>query len=140
MFLSKDTKELKWYWLDQKIHTLSISNNGENLDLKDLNETAIKLTKEKEEQCKTIGYLGLALTGNPDAAWGFVLGWLLRSIKKNENWQINHSEEVISKEELKTHMIEIFRNYADMIEKGDLNNSIKSTPNIGSDDGTSLFK
>lgn len=46
MFISKDTKEFKWYWLDKKMHTVSIEIDGEKLDVEDLYKAAQKLTQE----------------------------------------------------------------------------------------------
>jgi hypothetical protein len=140
MFISKDTKEFKWYWVDKKMHTVSIEFDGEKLDLDNLYKTASKLIQDKEELCKSISFLGLALTGSHDTAWAFLLGWLLRSIKKDQNWVVQHSEETISDEEVKKHIAEAFEEYAKMIRDGKLDDTTKSTPNIGGNDGTDLFK
>lgn len=142
MFISKDTKEFKWYWLDKKMHTVSIELDGEKIDIEELYKTATELLKEKEDACKNIYFLGLAMTGSMESAWGFLLGWLVRSIKKDKNWQVQHIEEDIPVEEVNAHIAETFRKYADMIEKGELNTKEvgTSTPNIGGSDGTEFFK
>lgn len=140
MFISKDTKEFKWYWLDKKMHTVSIEIDGEKLDVEDLYKAAQKLTQEKEDMCKNIVFLGLAMTGNQESAWGFLLGWLIRSIKKDSNWIIQHNEEEISDEEVRTHIADAFENYAKQLREGKLDEVAKSTPNIGGNDGTEFFK
>ena len=139
MFISKDSKEITWLWADGKRHTVSIELNGDKVDTKELYDTAIKLTQEKEDLCKNIGYLGLALTANPEAAWGFLLGWLVRSIKKDSNWNINHTDEVVPEDEYRVQMAEALESYAQMIREGKADKSVKSTPSIGSNDGTEYF-
>ena len=138
MFISKDSKEFKWYWLDGKMHTVSITLDDEKVDIEELNKTALALTKDKEDLCKSIYYLGLSMTGNSDTAWGFLLGWLVRSIKKDKQWVVNHLEEEVPVEEAKEHIADAFEKCAKMIRSGEMDGTV-STPNIGGNDGTDLF-
>jgi hypothetical protein len=138
MFLSKNPKEFKWYWFDKKMHTVTITSNGELMDIEELYKTATKLTEDKEDLCKTIGYLGLALTSSSEAGWGFLLGWLIRSIKKDQDWQIQHTEEDVSDEELRTQFADILDEMVKKLREGD--NILHTTPALGGSDGTDFFK
>lgn len=140
MFFSKDTKAFKWYWLDKKMHTVTIEVDGELMDIEDLYKTATTLVKDKEDMCKTINYLGLGMTGSPEAAWGFLLGWLIRSIKKDKGWQIQHTDEEVPQDEVNNHVADALENYAKMVRSGELDKNTTSTPFVGGSDGTDLFK
>lgn len=140
MFISKDPKEFKWYWLDKKMHTVSIEIDGEKIDVEELYKTAQKLSQDKEEMCKTIVFLGLAMTGSQESAWGFLLGWLIRSIKKDNNWNIQHTEDDVPEEEVISHVADAFENYAKQLREGKVKDTVTSTPNMGGNDGTEFFK
>lgn len=140
MFINKDDTQLKWYWLDGKMHSLKVNNDGEDLNIKGLNEQLLSLSKEKEELCKQIFYLGIGLTGSPEGGWGFLLGWLTRSVKKDQNWQIQHTEEELPESEVKEYMATMFEEYAKHIREGNNVSSVKvPTPSLGGSDGTELF-
>jgi len=135
---SKDTKQLKWYY-GKKMHTVTITYNGEVVDIDELYKEATKLVQDKEDLCKNIGYLGLGMTNSSDAGWGFLLGWLVRSIKKDNSWQIQHTEEDVPEEEVKEYYAEFLENLAKTLREGGDNN-IKTLPTIGGNDGTDFFK
>jgi hypothetical protein len=138
MIISKDTKEFKWIWSDGKMHKVNIDLDGEKIDIEELYKTASNLLSEKEDLCKSIYFLGVCLTGNPDSAWGFLFGYLIRSIKKDKAWIINHEEEDIPADERNEYMAEAFESVAKMIREGKMNEKV-STPNVGGDDGTDFF-
>jgi len=139
MFYTKDTKQFKWYWFDKKMHTVTITHNGELMDMEELYKAATKLVQDKEELCKDIGYLGLGMTNSSDAGWGFLLGWLVRSIKKDDAWQIQHTEEDVPEEEIKTHYADFLEDLAKKLREGG-DTDIKTLPTIGGNDGTDFFK
>ncbi|MCK9429001.1 MAG: hypothetical protein M0R17_03185 [Candidatus Omnitrophica bacterium] len=147
MFKSKDTKEIKWYWIDGKLHKVSINHNGEQIDLKDLFDTSTKLFEEKKELCDEIYNLGLALTADPRTSDGFVLGWLVRSIKKDKDWKIVHVVEEPIESERNEHIAESLEIYgnsfieaAKKMRDGTFDKDLKTSPHIGDIDGTGLFK
>jgi len=139
MFVSKDEKEIKWYWHDGKMHTIKILLNNEPLDLKELHESAVKVIESKEEMCKNIFNLGVAFTGSSEGAWGVLLGWLLRSMKKDQNWQINHTEEELPEEEVVEHIASLMEEGAKMIREKKSNIPKGVTPTLGGPDATELF-
>jgi hypothetical protein len=141
MFISKDDKEIKWFWYDQKMHTVKMTLDGEALDLKELFESASKLVEDKEEMCKNIMYLGVALSGSSDGGYGFLMGWLLRSMKKDKNWLINHSQEDVPEDEAAEHLASVLEEGARMIREKKGNGVMPkiSTPSIGGPDATDLF-
>ena len=78
------------------------------------------------------------MTGNPDTAWGFLLGWIVRSIKKDAKWNINHLEEEVEEQVARDHIADAFEKCGKMIREGNTEKNI-STPNIGGSDGTDFF-
>jgi hypothetical protein len=140
MFVTKDPKEIKWYWYDKKLHAVSVSLNGESLDLEELYKSANKILKDKEDMCKNISYLGLGLTGSEEAGSGFLLGWLLRSIKGDQLWVINHTKEDASIDEIRENVGNALIEYGTKMKEGKINKeTVVSTPNVGGTDGTDLF-
>jgi hypothetical protein len=138
MIPSKDDKEFKWIWVDGKMHTLSLDHEDEKIDIKELHKVANDIVTDKEELCKSIYFLGVCLTGTSESAWGFLMGYLVRSIKKDKPWNIVHQEEETSKEERNNHIADAFENVAKMIREGKIDEQV-STPNVGGDNGTDLF-
>jgi hypothetical protein len=138
MLPSQDSKEFKWIWLDEKMHTVNIEEDGEKVDIEELHRTASNLINDKEDLCKSIYFLGICLTGSSEAAWGFLYGYLVRSIKRDKPWTINHSEEETSPEERRNHLADQFEMLGKMIREGKMNDKV-STPNVGGDDGTDFF-
>lgn len=140
MFISKDEKEIKWYWHDGKMHTVKVDLEDEPLDLKELHASAVKVMEEKEEMCKNIMFLGIALTGSSEGGWGFLMGWLIRSIKKDKSWQINHVEEDVPDDEVAEHLASLMEEGAKMLreKKGEGKPKV-SNPTVGGPDATELF-
>lgn len=141
MFVTDDDKSVKWYWIDGKMHEVNVKDKDDNINLKDLHETCLKLIKEKEETCKNIYYLGVSLTGTGEGGWGFLLGWLARSVKKDQTWNIEHTETDVPREEVVEHLADIMEKSAKMLREHKDDSSVKGvTPSMGSNDGTDLFK
>lgn len=142
MFLPEDTK-IKWY-SGTNAHEVSVSHNDTDINLTDLYKETLKLVKEKDELCKKIYYLGFALTGTDYGAVGFLMGWLLRSIKKDKNWEINHTEETVTKEEVMGYMaeqyIQIGKAIKEHINDPDAPAVNPVSPTLGTLNGTELFK
>lgn len=146
MFGGLDDRKLEFLWLDGKRHSVQILEGDEPIDLKELQKSYQKMSEDKEEACKDIQYLGLGLTGNPSAAKGFMLGWLVKSIKdsfekkRKLKWKINHEVTEISEEEARTYLAGELRNLADKIENDD-EYKVKKAPILRGDvDGTELFE
>jgi hypothetical protein len=143
MFISKDDKEIKWLWYDGKMHTVKIVSDADILNIKELHDSVAKITADKEDMCKKIWWLGIALTGSTDGGWGFLMGWLLRSIKKDKVWNITHDEEEVPEDEASEHLASLYEEVAKMIRdrKGQGQGMPKiSSPTTGSPDVTELFK
>lgn len=141
MFVTKDNKELKWYWVDGKMHTVKVEAEDDLLDLKELRKECLKIAEEREELCKKIYYLGISLTGSGEGGWGFLMGWLMRSVKGETSWAIDHLDEEIPEEELREHLAEMMEEAAKAIREGKDGDKPKSmTPMMGGNDGTELFK
>lgn len=141
MFISKDDNEIKWFWHDQKMHSVKINMNEDPVNLKELHESAVKITEDKEDMCKNIFFLGVSQTGSTEGGWGFLLGWLLRSIKKDSPWQISHVEEKLSDDEIREHLASMMEEGAKLLREKKEDDLIKTvTPTIGGPDGTELFK
>ena len=140
MFISKDEKEIKWYWHDGKMHNIKINLDDESLDLKELHQSAFKVIEEKEEMCKNIMFLGIALTGSSEGGFGFLIGWLLRSMKKDKAWKINHTEENVPDDEVAEHLASLMEEGAKMLREKKGEGKLKvSNPMVGGPDATELF-
>lgn len=142
MFVTDDDKKIKWYWLDRKMHEVAVNFEGEDLDLKEIHESCIKLVQDKSELCKKIYYLGISLSGTDEGGWGFLLGWLMRSIKKDQDWDIQHNELDVSEDEITEHLADIMEKTAQMLREktGDTSSIGGVTPTMGGHNGTDLFK
>lgn len=140
MILSKKDNEIKWYWSDGKMHTLSVGTEDTDISLKDLYDKCHKIVEEKNDLCKKIFYLGFSLTGNESGAWGFLMGWLTRSIKGDTQWNINHLEEEVSEDEARDHLATIMEEGAKLIREGKKGDKPKAlSPLLGGGDGTEMF-
>jgi hypothetical protein len=108
---SGEERKLEYLWYDQKLHTITINNGAEDLDIQQVRETYKKIIEDKKDQCKSIFFLGAGLCGTYEAAHGFLLGWLFKSIrddiaKKGETKvSIQHEEREISEDEAKDLLI-----------------------------------
>jgi hypothetical protein len=140
MILTKNDDEVKWYWSDGKMHTISVSIDESHLSLKDHYEKCHKLAKDQEELCKKIYFLGVSLTGTDEGAWGFLMGWLSRSIKKDSNWVINHIEDEVPEEEVREHLAAVMEEGAKLLREGKDGKKPKAmSPLLGGSDGTEMF-
>lgn len=140
-----DPTKLKSLWYDGKMHTISIYDGKENINLDNLRECYKKILEDKKDQCNDIFHLGAVLTGSEGPARGFLLGWLVKSIrddiqtKKSVKLTIVHEEEKLPDEEIKTYFVESLRSLADEIEK-DADFTPKKAPiNVSQPDGTELY-
>lgn len=142
MFISEKSDEIKWYWLDKKMHSIKINNNGNYVDLHKITDILKDTSSDNKEECKNILYLGLAMSGSPDAASGFLTGWLMRSIKlkDGDNWNIEHETEEVDEDEMKERLADAFEQYAKQIRKGNKDTTGIPTPTEGGFDGTELFE
>jgi hypothetical protein len=141
---SSDEKILDFLWYDHKKHTVTLSNGSEDIDIEQIRETYKKVIEEKKEQCEGIYYLGAGLCGSPESAHGFMLGWLVKSIrddlvkKEGNRIVINHDKRDVSDEEAKIDLVKKLREFADDIESSE--KAIKKVPMIRGDvDGGELF-
>lgn len=140
MILSDKDAEIKWYHSDGKMHTISISANEDDISLKDLYEQCHKVAKEKEDLCKNIYHLGISLTGSAGGGWGFLMGWLTRSIKGETHWDINHVAEEVPEDEVREHLASIMEEGARLIRKSTGDEKPKAmSPLLGGSDGTEMF-
>lgn len=140
MILSKSDTEIKWYWADGKMHTISIGTDEDNLSLKELYEKCHKIAEDKEDLCRRIRFLGISLTGSVDGGWGFLIGWLARSIKGDKQWLINHISEDAPDEEIREHLASIMEEGARLIREGKDGKKPKAmSPILGGSDGTEMF-
>lgn len=146
MFGGLDTKKLEFLWIDGKKHTIEIFDGDEAVNIKSISDQYHKIAEEKQEQSKQILHLGLGLTGSPQAAKGFLYGWIVKSIrdaqekKSGTRWRIHHDEYQVSEEETRTHLATELRELADRIEKDD-EYKVKKAPILRGDvdDSTELF-
>lgn len=144
MIITKDESLIKWYsYNDSMMHSISIKDRDKKstINLKELNESATNILKDNEDMCKKILHLGESLLGTSEAAVGFLLGWLIRSIKKDNIWDIEHTEEKIPDDELTEHFASLMEDYAKLIrEKKGSGLPKVQTPTMGGPDVTELFK
>lgn len=142
MFLSEDPKKIEFVF-GKKRYTISVTEKDQDLDLNNLYEKILDLSKNRGEECKNIQSLGYGLCGS---TMGFMMGWLVRAIKGNSDWKINYKEEALSDDEFKTYMIsmcnkgsEYFDELKKKFENGEADITLKSLPVVGDSDGTNLF-
>lgn len=141
MFVTNEETNAKWFWADGKMHELTVENSDGEMNLKELYESCSKIMQDKEDACKNIYHLGVALTSSGEGGWGFLVGWLLRSIKKDQTWNIQHFENEVPKEEIIEHFAEAMEEQAKLLrEKKDEMKLSGVTPTVGTNDGTDLFK
>jgi len=145
MFGGADPKKIEFLWLDGKKHKIQIKEDTELVDFKQLMDTYHKMAEEKEEQCKPIYYLGLGLTGNPNAAKGFLYGWLVKSIRDSleksgkAKWVIDHTVDEVSEDEARNHIATELEELAKQIREND-EFKVKKAPVLRGDvDGTELY-
>lgn len=143
MIFSDNDHELKWLWIDGKKHTVKITAGEEELNITEILKTAKKVTEDNKDMCKAIAYLGVGITGSAEGAQGFLMGWLLRSLKQTQEtdhkWNIQHDEELVDDEEAREHTIHMLEG---LIEKmRDTNISKKDMPVVRGDNNgaTDLF-
>lgn len=143
--MSDDIREIKWFNpFDRKMHTVRIDNGtDEGLDIHEVLDSMDEVAKSKEEECKRIYFLGVAVTGSVGGGRGFLDGWLMRSLRdtyetKSGKWSILHDTEQLSNEELRSHFVRMLRDAADRIETED-DFDPKNAPVVKRDDGTELF-
>lgn len=140
MILSKNDNEIKWYWADGKMHTVTVGTDEDNLSLKDLYEKCHKIVEDKADLCKNIHYLGVSLTGSSEGGWGFLMGWLARSIKGESVWNINHISEEAPEDEVREHLAGIMEEGARLLREGKDGKKPKAmSPLLGGTDGTEMF-
>lgn len=141
-----ELKEIRWFNpFDKKMHACRINVGAEDLDFNEVLGTLDDVAKSNEDKCKQIYYLGIAITGSPAGARGFLDGWLVRSMRdsfeaKHGKWTIQHDAEKLSNEEIKGHFIKMLREAADKLESEDEFDP-KNAPVVKNrDDGTDLFE
>jgi len=124
MFLETNDNKLDFIWLDKKKHTITITNNlGEDIDIKKIKDLCSKTFSEKKTKCEDLYYLGIGLEGNSDIAFGFVMGWIIKTIKdKTEEtsetkWTIKHEVKELEDTEYRSTMVDSLRKLADYIEE-----------------------
>lgn len=124
--ISEDGKTIKTLYFDGKMYSVSIINGENSIDLNQLHEAYEKVVEDKPDQCKNIVKLGAAISGSPDVSRGFLLGWVVKSIKDKIDadtgiiHNISVEEEVVSKEEIRNYTVESLRNLANEIEEMDI--------------------
>lgn len=135
--------QIKFPWTDKKFHTVQLVNSSGKLDINNLIDTAIQTLKDKEEICKKIYYLALGITRNPRLADGFVMGWIVKSLKdateksSNDKLEIVHEVEEIDPKEFRQRAADELRDLADKIQNSEDDVSI---PLVREDDGSKLFE
>lgn len=140
-------KEIEFYWpYDQKMHTVKINTDNDSIDLDELIETINSFTKDNEEECKRIYYLGVALTGSIPGGNAFLKGWLARSLReglesKSGKWKIQHDASEIPESQLRSWIAKSCREFAEWVENTE-NFKAQNAPILTGtgNDGTELFK
>lgn len=142
--MSEELKEIKWFNpFDKKMHSVKINNDSEGLDFNEILQNMEQLSKTKENECKKIYYLGVALTGSNDGGRGFLDGWLMRSLREsyereNGKWSLIHNADQLSNDEVKSYFVNMLRSTADKLESED-DFDPKNAPVVKRDNGTELF-
>lgn len=145
MFLEMNENTIDFIWSDKKRHQITIEDGSGEVDINQLKETYRKTIMDKKDKCEDLYYLAIGLEGNPDIGLGFVIGWVLKSIKdQNEKmnsskWNIKHTVHELSDDEYRTIMASSLRKLADLMEN-DHDTSIKQMPILGGNsDPSELF-
>ena len=144
--MSRETNEtqLKFPWKDGKYHKVSITDGADNIDIDNLVATCTETLKEKKDQCKNIYYLGLAMTRDSSAASGFLMGWIVKSLKEatekssGNKWVITHDTEDIPPKEFRRRAAEELRLLADEIENSE--DDLTKVPIVRNNNGNELFE
>lgn len=141
MFLSEDPKKIELPLGDKK-YSVTITDKDEELDLDNLYEKILEVMKARKEECDNIQGFGSLFSGNGHS---FLMGWLVRAIKKDSDWKINFKEETMSKVEYNEYMAKLCKKGAEYMaelgekfEAGESDISLKTVP-VGGKDGTNLF-
>jgi hypothetical protein len=141
MFGSTTGNEITFLWSDRKIHKIKIKTDaGDEMSLDIVRDQYEKIMETKTDGCKDIFYLGIGLLGDRDAAYGFLLGWIVRSIKESsqKQWIINHEANDISEDEANEMVATELVTLAEQIRKGD--KAIDKRPVLrGDSDGADRF-
>jgi len=139
-----DSKKLEFLWFDHKMHEVLLSNGAETLDIEPIREMYKKVVEDKKDQCKNIYFLGAGLCGTSDAAHGFLLGWLVKSIrddivkKDGTRILIQHEEREITEDETRDHIVTSLLELADEIKNS--TDKLRKVPLVRGDvDGGELF-
>jgi len=135
------------YVIGQELHTVSIHDGSGDVHLGQLREANADLVANKKEICEKVFHLGVALTGSPERAMGFLMGWLTKSIKSsreksdNSSWKINHEKIELSKEELAEQLATLYENIAALLREKKSTDAIDNNPLVrgSGNDGTDLF-
>jgi hypothetical protein len=134
MIYNENDREIKWLWIDGKQHTIKIVNGDEEVNIDDILSAAKKAIDDKKEMCENIHYLGVGLTGDSKTAYGFLLGWLFRSVKQalekgESKWRIEHTSKEMSEEEQIDDTIKTLDFLKQQLQ--DKKMSLKDLPSIG---------
>lgn len=145
MFGGTDKNKLEFVWVDGKKHVINLRDSESDIDIEEVRKAYQKIIDDNTDKCKDIYFLGCGLLGSPQAASGFVIGWLFKSLKdsfekkESDKWNIVHNEEDMSDDEFKSFITGSLRQLADKIETDD-DYKIKKAPVIHAEpDGTELF-
>lgn len=143
--MAEELKEIRWFnFSDGKMHSCKIGIKENELDFNVLLEAIENIIKNNEDKCKSIYFLGLAMTGSNPGARGFLDGWLARSLKdkmeeEQGKWNILHEAIAMTKDEIKSQLVKGLREAADKLENEDEFDP-KNAPVVKNrDDGTELF-
>lgn len=140
-----EINEIQFIWADKKMHTISINADGEKVNLNDIYKKMLEVTKDNDDFVKNLGYLYIGLLSGAveSPAYAFILGWIMRSIKSDNNWIIDHSERDVPADEAKKYAVDSLRKLADYIETDEKEElptpSIPKIDNGGSFDGSKIF-
>jgi len=133
--------------IGKELHTVSIHDGSDHIDLGQLREANIDLINNKKELCEKIFHLGIAVTGGLERASGFLMGWLTKSIKstreKNDSssWKIMHEKSELNKEELAEELANMYEELAKKLREFKSSDIIGTNPLVKgpSNDGTDMF-
>lgn len=124
--ISEDGKKIIFMNIDGKVYSISLVNDiGDCMDFNDVYDTYKKIVEEQIEKCKNIRRLGTALTYSAELSLGFLLGWVIKSIKdtiENESntiYNIQVEEESVTKSQIREYTANSLRILADEIENSD---------------------
>lgn len=148
MFENDDPTKVKILWYDGKMHTVYLNDGRDNVALSEVRKCYKEILENKVDKCKDIFYLGAALTGSTDGARGFLVGWLVRSIRDDMQARledgsriaIHHEEEELSEDEIKSYVAEGLESLAKKVRE-DADFQPKKAPILsGGADGTEQYQ